>query len=198
MLIQSRITLFPHGPSATEYRDTLRKQLIYCGADEGQIHETCCNGDLERYIAFIKRFNDVAQETKTPPIVVMTKTTLLARNVIAIRSTLTDECPALERALWIIFSPKDPFFQKNAMDMGRFITSHGLAPIWCHENQRPDGGKTMRHYLVLAPRMSVETAQAGAIHYNKLISAPVRRASSTFKIKDVEDLLAASQRNPQP
>lgn len=196
VLIQSRLTLFPHGPSDTKYREDLETKLIYCGADGKRIVEANCNGDLVRYCKFIKQFEEVsrASDDKTP-IMVMTKTTLLVPNLISVRDKLSSEFPALEKALWIVFSPEDEFFQQNASEAGRFIMATDRPPIWVHERNKPDGGKMVHYYLVLAPKTPPSTARAGAEHYNDLIRP--RRASSTFRINDVQTLLD-EQRNSRP
>ena len=172
-----------------EYRDTLRQLLIYCGADSQRILERDFDGDLDSFIEYISRFDDVLKASGAPPILVMTKTTLLAKHLIVVREKLCEKFPKLEKALWVIFTPEDPFFQKNAGVMGRFITSPERAPIWIHESPRADGGKTQNHYLVLAHQMPPKMAREGAGYYNDLVFPKLRRASSTFRIEHVEELM---------
>jgi hypothetical protein len=189
VLISSRLTLFPHGPSATEYREALTQLLLHCGADIQRIRESVFPNDLKRFIEYISRFDDVASVTKTPPIMVMTKTALLMPNLVSVRDEISAALPALEKALWVVFSPQDPFFQNNAGALGRFITSPERAPIWTHENTKPNGSKTTRHYLILAHQMPPDKARNGADYYNDLIFPRLRRASSTLKLDEIKAML---------
>ena len=171
---KNRIVLFPFGhvsdPGARELCDGI---LLRCGADLGRIFDSPMV-NVERYVKFIGRIDDV-RNGSNPPIIVFTKGTPLPLNVIYTRRKLVQCFPGLQRSLWIIFVDPiaDPFFENEARTIGDLDDELDKSPIWKE-------GIMGERYLVLTPQTSyVELVEQRAQKILSLTLAPRPRGLSS-------------------
>lgn len=195
MLIDSRLTLFPHGPSSPETQGCLREMLLHCGADHARMIETHFRKpdksiDLDRYITYIGRLDDV-KNADPPPILVITQTLLFYSNVIATRAAIVKALPTLSTAMWIIFVDpnENPFYVRNTEERGDLNDEIHNAPVWTDR-------ETKYRYLLLTTEtkdMSVIKRQASDL--NQLLLSPrLRRASATLKAVCSEEIMEEARR----
>lgn len=206
MLLHSRLTLFPHGPSSPETQEHLREMLFHCGADLARIVDPHLH-TLDRFITFAARFDDMAKpgDATAAPIMVLTKTEPILQSLVMDASTLVRKLPATANSLWIVYftrKAEEPFFEDNLHSLGEFslalddqIPPLDQALIWKDK-------RTQRKYLILTP----DTENMDMIKWRvRLLTTPqpvqrLRTGSSSATLKAVypDEIMEEARRDSKP
>ena len=157
-----RLILLPRGaPQGEGSRERCFELLLRCGGDLGRVFDGQSR-PLDRFARHLRGIGDLA-EGREVPLVLLTGTGDIQRDIVAVRATLEAELAVLERAPWLIYA--DPLANPDCLDA---LKSAGSldgpvlgAPLW----SGPDGLR----YLIVSPLMPA--------HVQRLLVERVQLAS---------------------
>ena len=142
--VDRRLVLYPYGPPDDDRnRERCAQLVLWCG---GTVDRTLDNADqaMDRYISYLSRIRGLRDATENA-LVVLTRTIPLPLTVVELRARMEGAIPALRSARWVLYvdDERDPFFEKNALQLGHLTGALSEAPLWVGPRGCP--------FLVLSP-----------------------------------------------